>query len=204
MAKDTRTTTPPEPLDIARAQLLLKAPVSNPSDWIPEGEYNPHRVRPWVIGNEYGILAVAFGSCEQDAFDAAADEGHLAGLALDSETENEREEENDGEGIMRLGNASEPFDSIYAWIEELPNPPAAVLSQQPSALLDELEAAREVVRAAELAAESLGSHCLEWEDSVSELVGPGHSEKAPGRGAESALRSAITRYNATTSPEPRS
>lgn len=66
----------------------------------------------------------------------------------------------------------------------------------------ELAAARKVVEAAEIAAESLGSHCLEWEDSVSELIGSGHSEKAPGRGAESNLRASLTAYREVCDSSP--
>lgn len=73
------------------------------------------------MGNEYGPLAIAYASCEQDAFDIAADADLLKGLALDEEIARELETEYDGDGVMYLGNASEPFDSDYAWIREMPN-----------------------------------------------------------------------------------
>lgn len=69
-----------------------------------------------------------------------------------------------------------------------------------AALLDELTAARAVVAAAKIAAESLGSHCLEWEDHVSELIGIGHSERAPGRNAEAKLRATLNDYDEITTP----
>ena len=74
----------------------------------------------YVIGNEYGTLTAVFAEHEQSAFDIAADADAIKGLALDAETAKEREEENEGEGIMYLGNASEPYDSEHAWIEEVP------------------------------------------------------------------------------------
>ena len=83
-------------------------------------ERHPYNMRLWVIGNEYGPLAAVWASHEQDAFDEACNADLLDGLMLDAETVVEREDEHDGEGIMYLGNASEPFDSIYAWIKEAP------------------------------------------------------------------------------------
>ena len=80
-------------------------------------EFNPHKVKPWIIGNEYGVLCLVWGDCEQDALDAACDGDMLAGLAIDEKDALEKEEKYGGEGVMRLGNASEPFDSTYAWIE---------------------------------------------------------------------------------------
>jgi hypothetical protein len=95
-------------------------------------EYNPHRVRPWVIGNEYGPLVLVWASSGQDAFDAACDADILAGLAIDEEYYRERcneacQEARCGDehscetpdGVMLLGNASEPFDSTYAWVTEV-------------------------------------------------------------------------------------
>jgi hypothetical protein len=40
----------------------------------------------------------------------------LDGLAVSEEDAQEADEKWEGEGIMRLGNASEPFDSTNAWI----------------------------------------------------------------------------------------
>jgi len=83
-------------------------------------EYNPHNVRLWVIGNEFGVLVLVWGSCEGEALDVAADAGLLNGLALDDDIAEEREREDDNEGVMYLGNAGEAFDSIHAWIQEAP------------------------------------------------------------------------------------
>lgn len=116
------------------------------NDVIFPGEYNPHHVRPWIIGNEYGALVLVWASHEQDAFDAAYDADMLAGLAVDEEHYRElcdeacadaqcheaqcpwREDRsacscehscNIPDGIMLLGNASEPADAEHAWLVEV-------------------------------------------------------------------------------------
>lgn len=95
--------------------------IANPEDFIPDGDYNPHNVRPFVINNEYVYLCIAYASNLQDALDSAADADMLRGLALDREDADEREREYGGAGVMYLGNASEPFDSERAGALELPN-----------------------------------------------------------------------------------
>lgn len=96
-------------------------------------ELHPHRMRPWIIGNEYGPLCLVWASCEQDALDEACDRDMLAGLAMDAETYREQCQEacadagcadeehkcSTPDGIMLLGNASEPFDSEHAWLAEV-------------------------------------------------------------------------------------
>ena len=72
-----------------------------------ERSYNPHNVKLWVIGNEYGALCAAWGSCEQDALDAAVDAGMLDCLMA---------EEQDYVDLTPLGNASELFDLDYVWM----------------------------------------------------------------------------------------
>lgn len=76
---------------------------------LPHDRFNPHSVRLWVIGNEYGPLCAVWASHEQDAFDAACDAGLLAGLAI--------EEADADEDAARLGNASEPHDLTNAWLQ---------------------------------------------------------------------------------------
>jgi hypothetical protein len=116
------------------------------NDVIFRDEYNPHRVRPWIIGNEYGALCLVWAAHEQDAFDAACDADMLGGLAIDADHYAElcRDECLSAEcheadcpwkedasacscthecdtpsGVMLLGNAGEPFDSEHAWIAEV-------------------------------------------------------------------------------------
>lgn len=99
--------------------------VVNPAEYIPTGEFNPHNMRPWLIGNEYGVLAIVYAHHEQDAMDEMADSGKLDGhRAEESElTQNEYGEDVDdcGTVMSRLGNAGEPFDLTNIWMRELPN-----------------------------------------------------------------------------------
>lgn len=100
--------------------------VINPDAWVPEGQYNPHRVRPWLITNSFSncgcqVIGIVFATCEGDALDEAVNENRMDHLQL-------KEEEADDETI-RLGNAGEPFDIEGVHIEELPNPKASWLAQ---------------------------------------------------------------------------
>ncbi len=79
---------------------------------LPHDGANPHNVRLWVIGNEFGVLCAVWASHEQDALDEACNAGLLSGLACD-EPENEDEQDE----VTRLGNAGEPHDLTYAWIQ---------------------------------------------------------------------------------------
>lgn len=77
-----------------------------------ERSYNPHNVKLWVIGNEYGALCGAWGSSEQDALDAAVDAGLLDCLMAE-------EQDYDNEDLTPLGNASELFDLTHVWMGEV-------------------------------------------------------------------------------------
>jgi len=72
------------------------------------GEYNPHNVRLWIIGNEFGALGAVWADCKQDAFDTLVDEGLGGGLLID--------EKDADEDCDRLGNAGEPANLDNAWI----------------------------------------------------------------------------------------
>jgi len=78
------------------------------------GEFNPHNVRLWVIGNEFGPLCALWADCEQDAIDEGIDSGKLDGIMLSEEDAMEREA--DGDDISLGGNASEPYDSDHLWM----------------------------------------------------------------------------------------
>ena len=90
------------------------------NDVVFSHERHPYRMRLWIIGNEFGALAAVWASCEQDAMDEACDAGLLDGLSLDAETVADWSIHYRGEGIMRLGNASEAFDATNAWLHEAP------------------------------------------------------------------------------------
>ena len=63
-------------------------------------ESNPHNVRLWLIGNEYGVMGAVWADCEQDALDELVDADLGAGILID---ESDADEE-----CARLGNAGEP------------------------------------------------------------------------------------------------
>lgn len=71
-------------------------------------ESHPHRMRLWVIGNEYGPLGAVWAGHEQDAFDVLVDAGLGGGLLI--------EEADADEDSARLGNAGEPANLDNAWI----------------------------------------------------------------------------------------
>jgi hypothetical protein len=97
------------------------ADVVNPDAYIPEGEYNPNNVRPYLLHDHGFVVAVVFASCLQDAFDTAADEGKLDAFQVSKDDLGDYGLEE--EGISRLGNASEPFDIEALDAVELPTPP---------------------------------------------------------------------------------
>jgi len=74
------------------------ADVINADDFIPAGEYNPHKVRPWLLHevrpwllHDAGFtVAVVFAACEQDAMDEAVDTGKLDHLQIHPEYDNDR------------------------------------------------------------------------------------------------------------------
>ena len=74
-----------------------------------EHTFNPYNVKLWVIGNEYGALCAAWGSCEQDVLDAAVDAGLLDSLM-------DEEQDYNNEALTPLGNAGELFDLDYVWM----------------------------------------------------------------------------------------
>jgi len=72
-------------------------------------DFNPHGVRLWVIGNEFGALGAVWASHEQDAFDELVNANLGAALLID---ESDADEES-----PRLGNAGEPANLDNAWIQ---------------------------------------------------------------------------------------
>lgn len=99
--------------------------ISNFEDWIPDGEYNPHNVRPWLLHDHGFCVAVVFADCLQDALDIAADDNRLNGFFLTDEDLKDYKDDD----ITYLGNASEPFDISTLGVIELPNPKASFVAQ---------------------------------------------------------------------------
>jgi hypothetical protein len=99
--------------------------VVNPDEYIANGGFNPHHIRPWLIGNEFGVLGIVYASHEQDAMDELADAGKLDGhlVKMEETTVGENGETLDdcGAELTHLGNAGEPFNIDNVWMRELPN-----------------------------------------------------------------------------------
>ncbi len=79
------------------------------------GEFNPHNVRLWVVGNESGPLCAVWADCEQDALDEGVDSDLLGGLLIDP-ADVEKMSDEEREGVSFLGNAGEPADLEHAWL----------------------------------------------------------------------------------------
>ena len=78
-------------------------------------EYNPHSVKLWVIGNEYGATCAVWADCEQGVIDEATDAGLMDAFLVDEE---DIEEELLEDGFYsHLGNAGELADLSGAWIK---------------------------------------------------------------------------------------
>jgi hypothetical protein len=132
--------------------------VVNLDNWIPNGEYNPHKVGPWLIHEAGFVLAVVFASCLQEALDEAVDENKLDKFRIHPERDDDRadymtddfaeadggldpdcpeyEDTNghrfwwkDGRAPALLGNASEPFDLDNVSVVALPNPARSFCAQ---------------------------------------------------------------------------
>jgi hypothetical protein len=78
-------------------------------------------VRPFLIHNEYGTLAIVYASHLQDALDEAVDADRMNSCLVSDEDYAEAEKEGWADEYARLGNAGEPFDLTYIGYVELPN-----------------------------------------------------------------------------------
>lgn len=95
--------------------------VVNIDEYIRAGGYNPHKVVPWLIHDHGFAVAVVFANNLQDAFDEAVDANKLDAFMVSEE--DLKDYGPDEDGIVRLGNASEPFDIEALEGVELVNPP---------------------------------------------------------------------------------
>lgn len=86
-------------------------------------EFNPHNTRLFVIGNEYGAVAAVWAQCEQDAFDELINSGFGDCFLVSPEAQSEATEAEREEWTC-LGNAGEPCDLSYAWIQQVRLDPA--------------------------------------------------------------------------------
>lgn len=89
---------------------------------LPE-EFNPHNIRLWVLGDEYGALCALWADCEQHAFDELIDQGKGGSFLISEDSQREATEEVRAEWA-HLGNADEPCDLSYAWLAPVEFEPA--------------------------------------------------------------------------------
>lgn len=76
----------------------------------PDAWPNPHNVKAWIIGNEFGGICLVWASNEQEAFDEAVDANMLDSMLAENQ-------DYDDDSLTALGSASELFDLTYAWIQ---------------------------------------------------------------------------------------
>jgi hypothetical protein len=79
--------------------------------------------RAWLIYDEFGLLSIAVGACEQEALDNVCDaDGMTSCLVEYDDLDAEQIEQSESEGyvsdLTRLGNAGELHDLQYVSIRE--------------------------------------------------------------------------------------
>lgn len=87
---------------------ILTNDVILPREYDPENGYNPHNVRLWVIGHQFGACFAIFASCEQDALDNGVDLNRMDFCLAENQ-------DYDDDTLTPLGNASELFDLSTVW-----------------------------------------------------------------------------------------
>lgn len=95
--------------------------VVNIEDYIPAGEHNPYKVRPFIIGHEFGAICIVFADCAQDTLDIAADNGNLDCFLIPTDRLLEMNDKQEAD-VLYLGNESKAYNDDYMWMDELPNP----------------------------------------------------------------------------------
>ncbi len=81
-------------------------------------DFNPHNTRLFVIGHEFGAVCAVWADHEQDALDQMIDLG-FGDCFLVSPEDQARATDAEREEWTGLGNASEPCDLTYAWIQRV-------------------------------------------------------------------------------------
>ena len=100
---------PARPVELEDERILT-------NDVVLNGEFNPHGVKLWAIGNEFGAVAAVWASCEQDALDVMIDTG-LGESFIIPETDMDDE-------CARLGNAGIACNLDHAWMQTVGFEPA--------------------------------------------------------------------------------
>ena len=73
--------------------------------------------RAYLIGNEFGLLCVAYGDNEQAAIDNAVNEGFLDSELMSDADHAEYDSEGWHDSYIYAGDAGEAFWSQYLWIK---------------------------------------------------------------------------------------
>lgn len=84
-----------------------------------KGEYNPHRVKAWLIHNEIYYSFIAIGSSEQEAIDNCVDSNLWDHMQMSEEDYTEHESNHWHDSYVIAGNASEAFWAENLSIEEI-------------------------------------------------------------------------------------
>ena len=84
-----------------------------------KGDYNPHRVRAWLIHNEVHFSFIAIGEHEQEAIDNCVDSNLWDSFMMSSEDYAEYESKQWDDSYILAGNASEPFWAEHLYIEAI-------------------------------------------------------------------------------------
>ena len=71
----------------------------------------------YLIGNEFGLICVAYGNNEQEALDNAVDDDCMDSELMSDNDHAEYDANGWHDSFIYAGNASEPFWSVYLWIK---------------------------------------------------------------------------------------
>lgn len=93
------------------------------NDVILPWEINPHNCRLWIIGHEFGAVCAVWANHEQDALDEIVDSDNGDSFLV-SEKDQKEASEDEREEWVHLGNAGEPCNLDYAWIQQVRLDPA--------------------------------------------------------------------------------
>ena len=123
------------------------ADIVNLDEFIPDGEYNPHNVRPFLLHDHGFVVCVVFADCLQNALDEAVDSwtddtestSVMQRYIIDVDDDGKNAEWRDyadnkadlfeSEGVCALGNAGDPCDIEPLGIIELPTPKQSFVAQ---------------------------------------------------------------------------
>lgn len=102
--------TPANQFQVADANILCNN-VILPKEIDAECGFNPHNVRLWVIGHNFGVVCAVWASSEQEALDEACDNNMMEHCMLSEDEASEYYKECDenfsGSRCIPLGNAGE-------------------------------------------------------------------------------------------------